>query len=420
MLRKWMLGGLCSLLLASVCSAQPGIVKTRDGQTFEGEITETADQVIIERKGIKVTVEKSDIRSISYSNSVEQEYQRRLAKLTAYDVRGRLDLAQWVFQNKAYALALEVLNEAQRIQPRNEDVAEMIRTVERQIYLERREERKRTPIQLATADNDPRNATTAPTSRPAVTRATRLVTPDEMNLIRQNEWHGLDQPIRVTFKNDVRRSFLAAQRDVNPADFNRVTPAQQAWVILQNGTPDMKKNVVLLNDPPVLIAFTTVQRALLGGCAACHTADKSKGNFVLRWPSNTDAERLTNFLILQQYTTKVGDRTYSMIDRDRPQDSLLLQFALPPVEQRGANVQPGTIGHPNAGNYRGVVRSLPDPKTARAFEWISALNTPAPDYSMIDLSGAGGSPANTAPPRVSPAAPPHTARPSTTTPARGR
>ena len=101
MLRKWMLGGLCSLLLASVCSAQPGIVKTRDGQTFEGEITETADQVIIERKGIKVTVEKSDIRSISYSNSVEQEYQRRLARLTAYDVRGRLELAQYVFQNKA-------------------------------------------------------------------------------------------------------------------------------------------------------------------------------------------------------------------------------------------------------------------------------------------------------------------------------
>jgi hypothetical protein len=415
MLRNWMLGGLLGLLLASVCSAQPGIVKTRDGQTFEGEITETGDQVIVERKGIKVTVNKSDIRSISYSNSVEQEYQRRLAKLTAYDVRGRLELAQWVFQNKAYALALEVLGEAQRIQPRNEDVAQMMVTVERQIYLERREERKRAPVQLAAADNDPRRATTTPTSRP-VMRAMRVLTPDEINLIRQDEWHGLDQPVRVTFKNDVRRVFLSANKDINPADFNRGTPPQQAWVILQSGTPEMKRNVILLSDPPVLNAFTTVQRSLVSACAACHTADKSTGNFVLRWPAATDAERLTNFLILQQYQTKVGDRTYSMIDRDRPQDSLLLQFALPPVEQRGAQAQLGGIGHPNAGNYKGVVRSLQDARTARAFEWISALNTPAPDYSMIDLSGGGGSPANTAPPRVSPAQP---TRPTTTTPARG-
>jgi len=413
MLRKWMLGGLCGLLLASVCSAQPGIVKTRDGQTFEGEIIESGDQVIVERKGIKVTIEKNDIRSISYSNSVEQEYQRRLAKLAARDVRGRLELAQYAFHNKAYALALDVLGEAQRIQPKNEDVGEMVRTVERQIYLERREERKRTPLQLATADNAPPTSTTAPTSRPVV-RATRVVNADEMNLIRQDEWHGLDQPVRVNLKNDVRRMFLTANKDINPVDFNRGTPPQQAWVILQNGTPEMKKNVVLLNDPPVLNAFSTVQRSLVSSCAACHVAEKSTGNFVLRWPATTDADRLTNFLILQQYQTKVADRTYSMIDRDHPQDSLLLQFALPPMEQRGPQAQLGGMGHPNAGNYKGVVKTLQDTRTNRAFEWISALNTPAPDYSFIDLSGGAGSPAHTAPARVSPQPPPQPTRPATT------
>jgi hypothetical protein len=411
-----MLGGLCGLLLASVCHAQPGIVKTRDGQTIEGEITESGDQVIVEHKGIRVTIERNDIRSISYSNSVEQEYQRRLAKLAAYDVRGRLELAQWVFRNKAYALALDVLNEAQKIQPRNEEVKEMLRTVDRQIYLDQREARKRTPVQLAANDRDPRTATTGPTSRPAPSRATRVVTPDEINFIRQNEWHGLDQPVRVTLKNDVKRTFLASQKDINPVDFNRGTPTQQAWVILQNGTPEMKKNVVLLNDPPVLNAFTTVQRSLLGSCAACHTADKPGGNFVLRWPAMTDADRLTNFLVLQQYNTKAGDRTYSMIDRDRPQDSLLLQFALPPIEVRGPSTSsPGSVGHPNVANYRGVVKSLNDTRTSRAFEWISALNTPAPDYSSIDLSGGGSAPQPVTP---RPAAP-QPAR-ATTAPARGR
>jgi len=414
MLRKWMLGGLCSLLLASVCSAQPGIVKTRDGQTFEGEITETADQVIIERKGIKVTVEKSDIRSISYSNSVEQEYQRRLAKLTAYDVRGRLDLAQYAFQNKAYALALDVLNEAQRIQPRNDDVAQMIRTVERQIYLDRREERKRTPIQFATADNNPQAATTAPTSRPAHGRPTRDVTPDEINLIRQEEWHGPDQPVRVTFKNDVKRSFVASQKDFTAADFNRANAVQQAWVILKNGTPEMKKNVILNNDPLPLNEFRTIQTSVLGACAACHTADKTKGNFVLKWPALSDPDRFTNFVILQQYQKKVGDKTYSMIDRNRPEDSLFLQFMLPPVEQRGANAVPGAVGHPNLGNYRGVVKTVSDARFLRVYNWISSLNVQQTlDYNDFDLS----SPPGTTP--SSTTVPPPPVRPMTQ-PARGR
>src|SRR5258708_38147423 len=64
MWRSLMLGGLCGLLLASVGLAQPGVVKTRDGQTFEGEIPEHDDQVIVERKGIRTTLTRDEIRSI--------------------------------------------------------------------------------------------------------------------------------------------------------------------------------------------------------------------------------------------------------------------------------------------------------------------------------------------------------------------
>ena len=217
----------------------------------------------------------------------------------------------------------------------------------------------------------------------------------------------VEQPVRVTFKNDVKRTFVVSQ-NINPADFNRGTPAQQAWVILQNGTAEMRKSVIINNDPPVLNAFRNIQTSLIGGvgaCASCHTPDKQAGNLVLRWPALTDADRFTNFMVLQQYTTKIGDRTYSMIDRDRPQDSLLLQFALPPSV--------GSPGHPNVANYRGVVKSLSDPRASRAFEWISALNTPAPDYSAIDLSGGAGPATNVAAPRTSPEPP--AARPTTTT-----
>jgi hypothetical protein len=385
-----MLGGLCGLLLASVTLAQPGVVKTRDGQTLEGEITESGDQVIVERKGIRAVIDRIDVRSISYANTIEQEYQRRYAKLAAYDVHGRIDLAQWVFQNKAYGLALEVLADAKKLQPLSEEVADMIRTVDRQMYLDQREARKHSPVQLAANDRDPRTPpATAPTSRPAIKRATRVVTPDEINLIRQDEWRAADQPVRITFKNDVRRTF-EVQQNISPTEFNRGTPTQQAWVILQNGSPEMKKNVIINNDPPALIGYRTIQTSLIGACAACHTADKQAGNFVLRWPANTDADRFTNFMILQQYGTKIGDRTYSMIDRDRPQDSLLLQFSLPSAI--------GIPAHPAVKEYRGVVKSLGDLRASRTLDWITSLNTPAPDYTSIDLSGSPDGPRSTLPP----------------------
>lgn len=392
MLRRWMLGGLCGLLVASVCHAQPGIVKTRDGQTFEGEVIEHDDEIIVERKGIRTTIPRADVRSVSLSNSVEQEYGRRLAKLNAYDIRGRIELAQWVFQNKAYGLALEVLNEAQRLQPRNQEVADMIRVVNGQMYLDQREARKRAPVQLASREMAPpagaaAPAATAPSSRAASTRpttqrATRVLTADEMNTVRQEEWQG-EPNVRVTFKNDVRKLFVA-QQNVTPAEFNRHTPAEQAWAILQNGTPEMKKNVVVLNDPPSLVQFRQVQTSLLSACVTCHTADKTSSNFALRWPAASDVDRYTNFVILQKYSYKAGERTYSMIDRVRPEDSVLLQFSLPPMA--------GVPAHPNAANYRGVVKGLAEARTARVGEWIGRLKTPAPDYTSMDLSGPADAP----------------------------
>src|SRR6185312_11521750 len=194
-----------------------------------------------------------------------------------------------------------------------------------------------------------------------------------------------------TFKNDVKRSFVASQKDFTAADFNRANAVQQAWVILKNGTPEMKKNVILNNDPLPLNEFRTIQTSVLGACAACHTADKTKGNFVLKWPALSDPDRFTNFVILQQYQKKVGDKTYSMIDRNRPEDSLFLQFMLPPVEQRGANAVPGVVGHPNLGNYRGVVKTVSDARFLRVYNWISSLNVQQTlDYNDFDLSSPPG------------------------------
>ena len=52
---------------------------------------------------------------------------------------------------------------------------------------------------------------------------------------------------------------------------------------------------------------------------------------------------LTDYLILQEYQKKIGDRDYEMIDRLHPEDSLLVQFALPEKMAR--------VTHPKAAGY---------------------------------------------------------------------
>lgn len=258
----------------------------------------------------------------------------------------------------------------------------MIRTVERQTELAQSEARRHAPVQLAAADKTAPVGAPPAAAAPARAGIGRLVTPEEMNLIAQDEWQQ-GQLVHPTFRNDVRRKYVA-QQGIEPVTFNRLTPPQQAWAIVKNGTPEMRKDVIL-SDPPVILNFKKVQQSILStGCASCHSGDKAAGTFSLHFPADSQAATYTNFLILQKYNQKIGDRLYSMIDRERPADSLLIQYAVP--------LEMGNPPHPKAANYRGVVHTRNDPRLKNAQDWISSLSPVAPDYSEIDLTGKPSGP----------------------------
>ena len=372
MLRHCVIGGLAVLLVATALWARNGVVKTRDGQTFAGDVSDDEDRIVVERKGIKVTIERQRIESISFADSIEESYRRKLARLTRYDVPGRVELAKWLFENKAYDLAADVLDDAREIQPHNPDVLLMIQTVNRQAELERRESKLRgpngEPIELAAADNDPRAG--GPTTRRAPRG--RVLSPEEIQVVRQSEWQE-GEKVTVRFADDVKRRYMARQ-DMKPADFNRLTPPQQAWAIVNNGTDEMKKDVIL-GDPPEMLAFRKVERSVLAQCANCHGGERAvPGNFYLHYPFDSDAATYTNFIILQRYMYKDKKQAYRMLDRERPEDSLLVQFALPP--------DVGNPPHPKAQNYKGVAHGRSDPNLKAATDWISSLKPVAPDYDF--------------------------------------
>jgi hypothetical protein len=185
--------------------------------------------------------------------------------------------------------------------------------------------------------------------------------------------------VRVRIDGDLRRRFTD-YINMPLGDFTALSPIQQAFMILDKGKPQMRKEVKILSDPAAIARFRRdVQHVLVIGCATskCH-GGTAGGQFRL-FPQDTVAAGYSNFLILQQYSAQLQGRRVPLIDRQQPEQSLLLSYMLPP----GISDMP----HPDAKGYHGAVRNRTDVRYATTLAWIrDGLKPVAPDYSGIDLS----------------------------------
>lgn len=429
-------GGLaCPLLLAG-----PGKVVTRQGQTFEGEVTDNrargGDVEVVDANGRKITLKRGNVASVEANETppadgdapiaadappgagaapapgpAEAELRNRLSSLARNDVNGRLRLARNAFNRREYAVATEALEQALQLDPRNEEARALLDTVDAQRRLDQRPRPEPAPRERPAAGANGADG------RGGGSGAMPPLHPDDINRIRQREWTRNDRNVRVRFIGDVKRQFVARSRNnIRPADFNNLNAVEQGWQIVGDGDEEMRNAVRLTTDPASLAAYRTiVQRAILPTCAtvACHGGGQG-GAFQLHPRADREGEAYANFLTLSTYTyspkraqpappppgpaaapgtppaasRNVAARAprYYMIDRDRPADSLLIQFALP---QNLADTP-----HPDVPGFKPVFRTLKDPRYDQFLRWIS--NDLAPlqrDYGIqinrgADVAGA--------------------------------
>src|SRR5262245_17678209 len=120
------------LLLAAVgCSAlsvfgpsislgKPGVVRTREGQTYDGDVDEKdPDAVVVTVRGIETRIARNRIASINYGSGTATDFSGRLAKLAPNDVQGRLAIAREAFDQKQYTVARDAAEQARAIDPNN-------------------------------------------------------------------------------------------------------------------------------------------------------------------------------------------------------------------------------------------------------------------------------------------------------------
>jgi hypothetical protein len=374
---------VCGFLIVSLCGsalmAKPGVVKTRDGRSIEGDVTDQGDTVTITVHGIPTSVPKENVESIQYTGTIDEQYQQKLADLPKNaGASDHLDLARWLLDNHAYNLALREVSAAQHLDPNNSDAATLEQTIESQMRLDRAH--KTAPTTPPPSGGTSTTPATPPTGTGVSGHTAslhRYLSMDNIFSLRLAEWPADDASVKISFTNDVRRKYIASAQE-NAAQFMGQSPVDQARAILDNGSPEQRKDVKLLTDPVPLATFKrNIQPIILTGCAtaACH-GGPTGGKFFLYGNPDSEAATYTNYYLLVKGSTETGGATRLMIDRDYPDKSLLAMWGLPSDISKSA--------HPDVKGvtWRPLFRNTQDPQYRALISWVGSLTKPAPHYDF--------------------------------------
>lgn len=384
---KTRIGVLCGcavlLLLVTQLWAKPGVVTTRDGQTYEGDVTEEGTAVTVKSRNVPIVIQRADIESIEYLGTLDEQYAQRMARLDATDVNGRVAVARWAFDQGRYDLARDALESALTLEPNHRGANLMMESVRVQVRLERAKK------DAATAADARRMAATGPATAPATEpnpsqpEPRNLVSADDINAIRQFELKPTDTHVRINFARDVKKRFATAN-NIPPRDLNARPPFDQLRWIMDEGTAEMRRDVRIVSDPSSILEYRrNVQPLVLGSCATsgCHGA-AGAGGLMLYAPADSEAISYTNFFILQTWSRRperepgpfgAGERR--LIDRVNPSNSLLLNYGLP------ASI--AEFDHPQVSGYRPIFRNRDDTAYRRVSDWIrSSLIAVTPEYGI--------------------------------------
>ena len=369
------------LLSTSLLLARQGSVRTRDGRTIEGDITEKGTEVQITTKAGSITLKTDEVSNITYAASVREQYEQKLKALPKdAGTKAHYDLARWLYDQREYDLARTEVNRAIELDPNNADAITLRATIERQAQMQRGQ------------PNNPQKP--ADPNRPIGQRPTgkdrNLLDPDQINTIRQHEMRDDETQVRVRLENNVRNRFVE-QENIEPRDFNRLPETQKAIAILKSDktTSDMRQDVRIVSDPVALLTFKQrIQPMLLQGCATsnCHAVGSpNAGRFVLHAPADNEAVTYTNFYYLTQFRTGIDTTrpaspfqqdTRKAIDRAQPRESLVLHFGLPR--------DIAEYDHPEVPTWTPLFRNTQDAKYQQVLTWVAeVLLAVEPRYNEI-------------------------------------
>ena len=100
-MRRTVLIALLLTLPSSLLLARQGSVRTRDGRTIEGDITEQGTEVQIATKAGSIKLKTDEVSAITYAANVREQYEQKLKALPRdAGSRAHYDLARWLYDQR--------------------------------------------------------------------------------------------------------------------------------------------------------------------------------------------------------------------------------------------------------------------------------------------------------------------------------
>ena len=219
-----------------------------------------------------------------------------------------------------------------------------------------------------------------------------------INRIRQVELQPRDaegRPPTIRFANGVVQRFVESRDDLNFRDFNRAgNDVQKALYIIANGDAETVADVQVATDPGSMLVFKRdVHAPVIQSCATseCHGGSNA-GRFVLYGQPRTDPTVYTNFYTLARTTVSADDPqggvfggsgkiTRRMIDREFPDQSLLLSYMLP--------ADASDYPHPEVEGFKPAFRDARLPAFQAIRSWIGETLERTDESYDLEFEGPG-------------------------------
>lgn len=355
---------------------QPGLVIMLDGQVRDGIVmADDYDAVLVKIEGITARIRRQVVDHVVLRPTFLERYELITASIGPDDVDRHLVLCQWLFDEKAYLLAAKELRE---LLSRHEhpEARRLLTVVEAQQMLE----------EAAGTHDDTAASTTAESPAVPATLPGRVLTDEEVNLIRVYEID-FRAPPRLAIRPETTIAFLEtyAQDPRVPASradrdrFARADPLEVARFMFELRARDFYGGIDVLSEPYALNLFRedVHNRWLMNSCSTtrCH-GNPDTGGMFLRYRNHRDPRvRYANLLTLERLEVALpSGAPVRLVNYDNPAESLILQYGLPRSDARNP--------HPDVPGWEPVFRGLTDRMARDTLRWIDAMYRPRPEYPV--------------------------------------
>ena len=372
-------------LLTTPALARIATITLKDGRTLTGEIVSENDKhVVVRISNIDTPIDRETIASIAEQQDIAEQFRQKRAELKDDDVDGRYELAKWLVVDlkdkdnelQRYEIARTELQSLSVQAPENNQVKLLLRVAEERIKLlqEPPATSNGTPPRTGDTRPDPATSGTGDAAAPSGDLPTEKLNAEQINLIKVYEVDLNSRPApRVTVPQEVIESLLK--------DYAREAsvPKGRAEQDALRRAPDVKKlealfeararplysKVTIHSDPTVLLKFrSTIQpRYVLNYCGTvdCHGGPKAGKLFLFRDLPDSTETAYTNFYILDAYRDDIG----YMIDRQKPDLSLLIQYGMPREN--------ATLRHPDVPGWKPMLLNERSAVLKELQSWVREL-----------------------------------------------